>query len=109
MPAELGIGGHRHQVAWPIADDERTGAPNRVALLARGADEPSEQIHTPAGRYRLVPDVNFTERARVGVPGDAPADLAPCCELAEVVADDGTPSRRGGPGQRIDVRQPYRL
>jgi hypothetical protein len=101
MSACLSVGGHQKKVACPIGADERARAPNRVALLTRRADEPAEQVHAPAGRDGLVPDVGLAKCCPIGVPGDARPDLAPGRELAEFVTDDGPLSCRCRPGQQL--------
>jgi hypothetical protein len=101
MSAYLSVGDRWEPVGCPIGADERARAPHRVALLARRADQPAEQVHAPAGRDGLVPDVGLAERPPFGVPGDARPDLAPGRELAEFVTDDGLLSRRRGTGQQL--------
>jgi hypothetical protein len=101
MSTCLSVGGHREQVACLIGADERARAPYRIALLTRRADEPAEQVHAPAGRDGLVPDIGLAKRSPIGVPGDARPDLAPGRELAEFVTDDGPLSRRRRPGQQL--------
>jgi hypothetical protein len=88
----------RAERGWPCA-------PDWVTLLTRRTYEPAEGIQAPAGRQSPAADIGLTKRRDVGVPGDARADLAADCELAEIIPDHSALGSQRGKSQRVRAVQ----
>jgi hypothetical protein len=98
MPPDLSLSCHRRLARSRVAQDEGKRAPHRDDLLTGRADETPEEVHAPASRDCPVSYVDLTESLRVGISRDTRPDLAPCCELAEFISDDGTLGGARGTG-----------
>src|SRR5260370_7026299 len=70
-------------------------------LLTGRTYEPAEGIQAPTAGHGPAADIGLTKRRSVGVPGDARADLAPGCGLAEIIPDDRLLAARYETSQRI--------